>query len=154
MPNRPLNPKRLAFCREYVKDRNGTQAATRAGYSPKTASTQAEQLLRILEVKQEIGRIDAKTAKKLDLSREGQHAKLDMALEMAIATGNASAMTSAIREQNEMLGFHREKAPNEEKMAEVRSRMDAEELEFRKEYAKKRTAAESGPKPRLVKETA
>jgi phage terminase small subunit len=33
------------FCLEYVKDLNGTQAAIRAGYSPKTAQEQASRLL-------------------------------------------------------------------------------------------------------------
>lgn len=32
-----LNPKQRAFCLEYQKDRNATQAAIRAGYSPATA---------------------------------------------------------------------------------------------------------------------
>lgn len=38
--------KQKLFCREYVKDYNGTQAAIRAGYSPKTASVQASRLLK------------------------------------------------------------------------------------------------------------
>lgn len=32
-----LRPKQEAFCREYLKDLNATQAAVRAGYSPNTA---------------------------------------------------------------------------------------------------------------------
>lgn len=32
-----LNPKQTRFVREYMADLNGTQAAIRAGYSPKTA---------------------------------------------------------------------------------------------------------------------
>ena len=70
MDNKPINPKRQAFCREYVVDHNGTQAAIRAGYSKKTASTQADQLLHILEVKQEIGRIDAETRQKSVATRK------------------------------------------------------------------------------------
>lgn len=34
---RALTPKQEAFCREYLVDLNATQAAIRAGYSPKTA---------------------------------------------------------------------------------------------------------------------
>ena len=37
--------KQLSFCEEYIKDKNGTQAAIRAGYSKKTARTQASTLL-------------------------------------------------------------------------------------------------------------
>lgn len=43
--NRGLSPKQEAFCREYLVDLNGTQAAIRAGYSPKGAHVQAAQLL-------------------------------------------------------------------------------------------------------------
>ena len=44
------NPKKLTkkqeeFCREYVKDHNGTQAAIRAGYSPESARQQAHRML-------------------------------------------------------------------------------------------------------------
>ena len=40
-----LSPKRQRFVDEYVVDFNGTQAATRAGYSPKSAQEQAARLL-------------------------------------------------------------------------------------------------------------
>lgn len=48
------NPKQSAFCREYVLDYNGTQAAIRAGYSKKTANEQAAQLLAKLSTQKEI----------------------------------------------------------------------------------------------------
>ena len=40
-----LTAKQAAFVREYLIDSNGTQAAIRAGYSPKTAQEQASRLL-------------------------------------------------------------------------------------------------------------
>lgn len=40
-----LPAKRARFVEEYLIDSNGTQAAIRAGYSPKTAQMQASQLL-------------------------------------------------------------------------------------------------------------
>lgn len=40
-----LSPKRARFVSEYLIDQNGTQAAIRAGYSPKTANEQAARLL-------------------------------------------------------------------------------------------------------------
>jgi phage terminase small subunit len=40
-----LNPRRLRFIAEYLVDLNATQAAIRAGYSPKTARNQASELL-------------------------------------------------------------------------------------------------------------
>ena len=40
-----LSPKQQRFVAEYLVDLNGTQAAIRAGYSKRTARTQAAQLL-------------------------------------------------------------------------------------------------------------
>jgi len=40
-----LTPKQEAFCREYILDFNGAQAAIRAGYSARTAKEQAARLL-------------------------------------------------------------------------------------------------------------
>jgi len=46
MATAQLNPRQVAFITEYLVDFNGTQAAIRAGYSPKTASVQSFDLLR------------------------------------------------------------------------------------------------------------
>ena len=43
-----LNLKQRAFVREYLIDRNATQAAIRAGYSPHTAQQQSFDLLMVL----------------------------------------------------------------------------------------------------------
>lgn len=49
-----LSPKRQRFVDEYVVDFNGTQAAIRAGYSPKTANEQAASMLAIPSVKEAV----------------------------------------------------------------------------------------------------
>lgn len=54
---KPLNPKQELFCNEYLKDRNGTQAAIRAGYSPDTAQEQASRLLSNVIVKARINEL-------------------------------------------------------------------------------------------------
>ena len=41
-------PKQLRFVEEYLRDLNATQAAIRAGYSPKTAKVQGCQMLKLL----------------------------------------------------------------------------------------------------------
>lgn len=46
-----ITPKQERFCNEYLIDLNGTQAAIRAGYSPKTANEQAVRLLAKVSVK-------------------------------------------------------------------------------------------------------
>lgn len=40
-----MTPKQEAFCQQYIVDYNGTQAAIRAGYSERTARSQAADLL-------------------------------------------------------------------------------------------------------------
>ncbi|MCL2831571.1 MAG: terminase small subunit [Treponema sp.] len=52
-----LEPKQAAFCREYIKDCNATQAAVRAGYSPKTAQSQSARLLLKVMVQNEISKL-------------------------------------------------------------------------------------------------
>lgn len=50
----PLTPKQQRFVEEYLVDLNGTQAAIRAGYSPRTANEQAAQLLAKLSVQRAV----------------------------------------------------------------------------------------------------
>lgn len=49
-----LNPKHARFVDEYLKDLNATQAAIRAGYSPKTAGVQGSTLLKNPNISAEI----------------------------------------------------------------------------------------------------
>lgn len=52
-----LNEKQIKYAHEYTKDCNQTQAAIRAGYSAKTAYSQAERLMRNVEVKKLIEKL-------------------------------------------------------------------------------------------------
>ena len=63
-----LNPKQEAFCIEYLKDFNGTQAAIRAGYSAKTAEVKASQLLSIVKIQQHISTLREKATSDVILS--------------------------------------------------------------------------------------
>lgn len=49
--------RQMAFAAEYILDWNGTQAAIRAGYSPKGAEVTAAQVLRYPKVRAEIERL-------------------------------------------------------------------------------------------------
>ena len=49
-----MTPKRRAFVAEYLKDFNATQAAIRAGYSQKTARSQGQFLLTIIDIAEKI----------------------------------------------------------------------------------------------------
>ncbi len=47
---KPAQDRRARFVQEYLVDLNATQAAIRAGYSPRTAGSQAHDLLKIPEI--------------------------------------------------------------------------------------------------------
>ncbi len=64
-----MTPKRQRFVQEYLKDCNGTQAAIRAGYSSKTAGSQAERLLRNVALKQAVDTGLAKRTETLGISK-------------------------------------------------------------------------------------
>ncbi|NCB17068.1 MAG: terminase small subunit, partial [Synergistales bacterium] len=51
-----LTPKQAAFVREYLIDKNATQAAIRAGYSPRTADRIGPELLGKTRVEAEVNR--------------------------------------------------------------------------------------------------
>jgi phage terminase small subunit len=65
-----LTPKQAAFVREYLVDLNGTQAATRAGYSPKTANEQAARLLANASVQAAVTKGREKLAAKVEVTTE------------------------------------------------------------------------------------
>ncbi len=51
------NAKHERFCQEYILDLNGAKAAERAGYSKKTARTQANQLLTKLDISERVAEL-------------------------------------------------------------------------------------------------
>ncbi|PZU65233.1 MAG: terminase small subunit [Sphingobium sp.] len=59
-----VNDKQLRFAQEYLIDLNATQAAIRAGYSAKTASSQGERLLRNVEVQRAVAEAKAARSEK------------------------------------------------------------------------------------------
>jgi phage terminase small subunit len=65
-----LTDKQERFCREYVIDLNGTQAAIRAGYSENTANEQAAQLLAKLSIQSRIEELKAEIGKRLEITAD------------------------------------------------------------------------------------
>lgn len=57
-----LTAKHESFINEYLIDLNGTQAAIRAGYSPRTAKSQTSRLLSYVDLQKEITRKQAQSA--------------------------------------------------------------------------------------------
>lgn len=144
-----------ALARAFTSNgRKQEQAMIDVGYTKNYASSYCGVMWDNTSLIAAIARIDAKTEEKLDLSRAGQHEKLQDAYNIAEKAKNPAAMTGAIREQNEMLGFHRDKAPNQEKVDEILARMTDEEIATRRIVAKMRTDALAGPKLSTDKEIA
>lgn len=99
MSERPLTEKQQAFVAEYLKDRNGTQAAIRAGYSARTADAQAVALLRKTEVRRQI------LAGQTEVLRE---AKVDAAWLLRRLADEATAdLADLYDEENNLLPVHK-----------------------------------------------
>lgn len=65
-----LTAKQKRFCDEYLIDLNATQAAIRAGYSPKTACEQASRLLANVKVQDEIAIEMAERSKRTGINKD------------------------------------------------------------------------------------
>lgn len=65
-----LTAKQQRFCDEYLIDLNATQAAIRAGYSPKTAEQTASRLLTVVKVSDEIAREMAERSKRTGINQD------------------------------------------------------------------------------------
>jgi len=65
--NKPLSARRIAFAHHYVANGfNGTQAAISAGYSEDTATSQAERLLRNVDIKKIVDNLKQKAIAKAE----------------------------------------------------------------------------------------
>jgi len=120
--------------------RNKVKAMQTIGYA-KTSCNSGKAVRDVynnLRVIAAIAAIDDNLAAESKFTREKQLKDLEIAKELALSLKNPAAMTSALREQNDMLGYHRENAPNSEKIAEDAKRLTEEDKRYRKEYAVKR----------------
>lgn len=65
-----LTPKQQLFADEYLIDLNATQAAIRAGYSPKTADVKGSQLLGIVKVRSYIDKAMAERSRRTGITQD------------------------------------------------------------------------------------
>lgn len=65
-----MTDKQERFCEEYMIDLNATQAAVRAGYSPKTANEQGSQLLAKLSIQNRIAQLQAEQSRRTGVSAD------------------------------------------------------------------------------------
>ena len=87
-----LSAKQEQFCREYLVDLNATQAAIRAGYSPKTAQEQASRLLSNVIVVERVAVLKQERASKV--ARTAQDALNDLFLYTREAHENGDLRTA------------------------------------------------------------
>lgn len=86
-----VTPKQAAFCREYVKDFNGAQAAIRAGYAKVSAATQATDILTRPHIKEFIRKLTDKAADDAGVTTEYVVAGIKRTTELALLAGQYSA---------------------------------------------------------------
>lgn len=65
-----MTDKQKRFCEEYMIDLNATQAAIRAGYSPKTANEQAGRLLVNVSIQNYIAQLQARQSRRTGVSAD------------------------------------------------------------------------------------
>ncbi len=63
-----MKARRAAFVREFLVDGNATQAAIRAGYSPRSAVHSAKRLLRMPAITEAIAKAQAEAAKRNEIT--------------------------------------------------------------------------------------
>jgi len=101
-----LSPRQERFVHEYSIDRNGAQAAIRAGYSRKAAKETAYKLLTICHVAKAVEKRTQETSERLRITRETVLRGLLDAAARAKAEGNAMGLISAWREVAKLMGYY------------------------------------------------
>lgn len=80
-----MTDRQERFCREYVIDYNGTQAAIRAGYREKTAGSTANENLKKPEILARVRELQAEQVERLSISADWVVLKLMETLEQCMA---------------------------------------------------------------------
>jgi phage terminase small subunit len=75
-PNRLSNPKREAFCQEFLVDLNATAAAERAGYTKRSAKAQGCRLMGFTEVQMRVQQLMELRADRTELTQDRVVAEL------------------------------------------------------------------------------
>ncbi len=105
-----LNPKQAAFVKEYLVDRNGKQAAIRAGYSEKTAKEQAARLLTIVNVKDAVKAGEAKHQERCDVTKDDIKRMMDEDRTFAISLDQPGPAVTTTMNMAKLFGHITDKA--------------------------------------------
>lgn len=107
-----LNEKQYRFVQEYIVDYNATQAAIRAGYSPKTAYSNGQRLLKHAEVQAAIKEIQDKATDKAIVDRNMVLAGLLKEAEFKGQGASHAARVSAWEKIGKTMGMFVDKVEN------------------------------------------
>ena len=97
-----LTPKQEAFCNEFIKDLNITQAAMRAGYSPKHARNNAYTLTQDPAIVQRIAELKSEQTKRTKIEADDILRRLVRIAEKTEQEGDYNAAIRSL----ELLGKH------------------------------------------------
>ena len=92
-----LTPRQSRFVDEYLIDLNGTQAAIRAGYSPKTAVVQASRLLTVDKVESAVEARRREIAEHCEIDAEWVLSRLAFIAETCIEEGRSIQALGALK---------------------------------------------------------
>lgn len=104
-----MSPKEAAFVREYIKDRNATQAAIRAGYSARTASRNGQKVSQRPHVRAAIAAEDERLAAESRRGRNEVIADAMVAQAMARAADDVGNLCRALELEAKLRGLLTEK---------------------------------------------
>jgi phage terminase small subunit len=90
-----LTARQQRFVDEYLIDLNATQAATRSGYSAKTAKQQGARLLTNADIRAAVNRGQASASERLELTAAGITTRLLTIADKAEALATAPGMSVA-----------------------------------------------------------
>jgi hypothetical protein len=110
-----MTPKQAAFVREYLIDRNATQAAIRAGYSADTAKQQGSRLLTNVDVQRAVEVREQRIQEICDVTVMSLTAKLEEDRKLARELGQPSAAVTAVMGMAKLHGLLIDKVESENK---------------------------------------
>jgi phage terminase small subunit len=108
-----MTPKQAAFVREYLIDRNATQAAIRAGYSADTAKQQGSRLLTKVDIMRAVEAKEAKLQERCDVTVESVTKMLNDTFTAASVEKQHAAAVSAAMGIAKLHGLIIDKSQNE-----------------------------------------
>jgi phage terminase small subunit len=101
-----MTPRQNQFVAEYALSRNATQAAIKAGYSPRTARQTGFENLTKPDIRAAVAKYEAEAAERLAVTRERVLAELEAAIDVAREQRNPAAMIAGWREIAKICGYY------------------------------------------------